>query len=85
MAHKMLDGHHGWRFFHHLGHGIGLSSHEAPRLNPNWDESFQVGDVFTLEPGLYGDELQAGLRIEENYLLTAAGPEKLSSFPIALA
>ena len=84
MAHKMLNGYRGWRFLHHLGHGIGLSAHEAPRLNPNWDDQFQVGDVFAVEPGLYADELRSGLRIEDNYLLTSSGLEQLSSFPVNL-
>lgn len=33
-----LDDPNGWRFPHHLGHGIGLGTHEAPRLNPHWDD-----------------------------------------------
>src|SRR5690606_8622243 len=38
---------------HHLGHGIGLFPHVGPHLNPNGDVTFEVGDVFTAEPGLY--------------------------------
>ena len=72
------------QFYHHLGHGIGLYPHEAPHLNPNWDDTFEVGDVFTAEPGLYADELRAGIRIEENYLVTADGVEQLTSTPIDL-
>lgn len=73
-----------WKFGHHLGHGIGTGGHEAPRLNPHWDDTFQVGDVFTAEPGLYGEDLKAGIRIEHNYLVTESGLEKLSHFPIDL-
>ena len=40
-------------FPHHLGHGIGLFPHEALYINPHWDDHFQVGEVFTIEPGLY--------------------------------
>jgi Xaa-Pro aminopeptidase len=79
-----LEGYRGWSFPHHLGHGIGLGAHEAPRLNPEWDDMFQVGDVFTAEPGLYGPDLSAGLRIEEIYHLTEAGLEKLTTFPTEL-
>jgi len=80
-VHGMLDGQHGWRFPHHLGHGIGLNPHEAPRLNPNWDDVFQPGDTFTAEPGLYSEELKGGIRIEQNYLVTEHGLERLSDFP----
>ncbi len=71
-------------FNHHLGHGIGLFPHEAPHLNPNWDDLFQEGDVFTAEPGLYAPELRAGMRIENNYVVTADGVELLSHFPLEL-
>ncbi len=81
---KMIDGRNGWHFPHHLGHGIGLSCHEAPRLNPNWDDTFEVGDVFTAEPGLYADELRGGSRVENNYLVTETGVEQLSHFPTDL-
>lgn len=83
-AKQILDEFRKDAFFHHLGHGIGLYPHEAPHLNPNWDETFQEGDVFAAEPGLYTPELNAGIRIEENYLVTATGVEKLTSTPIEL-
>jgi Xaa-Pro aminopeptidase len=72
------------RFDHHLGHGIGLFPHEAPHLNPNWDDVFEVGDVFTVEPGLYADHLRVGLRLENDYLVTESGVELLSNFPLEL-
>jgi Xaa-Pro dipeptidase len=71
-------------FFHHLGHGIGLFPHEAPHLNPRWDDVFEVGDVFTAEPGLYGEDLRGGIRLEENYVVTATGVEKLTDFGLEL-
>lgn len=71
-------------FTHHLGHGIGLFPHEAPHLNPLWDDVFEEGDVFTAEPGLYGPDLRAGIRLEENYRVTADGVEKLTQFPLEL-
>jgi len=79
-----LDGTKGWSFQHHLGHGIGLHPHEAPRLNPHYDDTFQPGDVFTAEPGLYGDDLRAGIRLEHNYLVTETGLERLSHHPLDL-
>lgn len=71
-------------FWHHLGHGIGLYPHEAPHLNPAWDDTFQEGEVFTVEPGLYLDDLTAGIRIEENYLVTADGVRQLTDTPTEL-
>ena len=83
-AFTALDGRHGWKFSHHLGHGIGLGAHEAPRLNPNWDDTLEVRDVFTVEPGLYGRDLRGGIRIEQNYLVAESGLERLSHFPTDL-
>jgi Xaa-Pro aminopeptidase len=80
----MLNTDERWKFGHHLGHGIGLAPHEAPRLNPQWNDTFQVGDVFTAEPGVYGEILNAGIRIEQNYLVTESGLERLSHFPVEL-
>lgn len=80
----MLDCYCPKSFCHHLGHGIGLFPHEAPHLNPHWDDTFEEGDVFTAEPGLYKPELRAGIRLEQNYRVTAEGVERLTSFPLHL-
>lgn len=80
----MLDEHREGAFFHHLGHGFGLFPHETPHLNPNWDDNFEVGDVFTAEPGLYYEEIQGGIRLEQNYVVTDDGVERLTSFPLEL-
>ena len=71
-------------FPHHLGHGLGLFPHEPPYLNSHWDDVFLEGDVFTVEPGLYGPELKAGMRIENNYRVTATGVELLTPYPLEL-
>jgi len=81
---KSLDSEWPGSFFHHLGHGVGLSPHERPNLNPHWEQEFREGDFFTVEPGLYEKELRGGIRLEENYLVTAEGVEKLTSFPLDL-
>ena len=83
-AAEMLAGCPLGEFPHHLGHGFGLYPHEAPHLNPNWDDTFQEGEVFTAEPGLYGPSLRAGIRLEQNYLVTADGVQRLTSFPLEL-
>jgi Xaa-Pro aminopeptidase len=71
-------------FNHHLGHGVGLYPHEAPHLNPRWDDQFEVGDVIAVEPGLYTPELRAGIRLENQYLVTEQGVELLTDFPLEL-
>lgn len=71
-------------FPHHLGHGVGLQPHEFPHLNPRWDDVLMEGEVFTCEPGMYVPGLRAGMRIENQYLVTATGVENLTPFPIEL-
>ncbi|HKD36248.1 MAG TPA: Xaa-Pro peptidase family protein, partial [Pirellulales bacterium] len=68
----------------HLGHGIGLFPHEAPHINPNWDDAFEGGDVIAVEPAIYAPELRSGIRLENNYLVTESGVELLSDFPFDL-
>lgn len=69
----------------HLGHGIGLSVHESPHLNPMWDDTLEEGDVIAVEPALYAPELKTGIRLENAYVVTAGGLEMLSPFPLELA
>jgi Xaa-Pro aminopeptidase len=69
---------------HHLGHGIGLNPHEFPHLNPKWDDVLMEGEIFTAEPGQYGEELRGGIRIENAYLVTKTGVENLVKSPMEL-
>jgi Xaa-Pro aminopeptidase len=71
-------------FWHHAGHGIGIHGHEAPRIIPGSRDVFEVGDVFTLEPGIYSTALQGGIRLEDNYLVTKTGIENLFNYPLDL-
>ena len=80
----LLDKHAPWIFNHHLGHGVGLFPHEGPHLNPHWDDTFEEGDFFTAEPGLYHEDLRHGIRLEENYVVTPVGVEKLTDYPLEL-
>lgn len=83
-ASRFLNGRIPGGFFHHLGHGIGLFPHETPHLNDRWDDHFEEGDLFTAEPGLYAPELRAGIRLEQDYLVTATGVRRLTSHPLDL-
>ncbi len=71
------------QFPHHAGHGLGLTHPEAPFIVRHSHETLLAGDVVTLEPGLYIASI-GGIRIEHNYLITAAGYERLSNHTIAL-
>ncbi len=81
----LLDQSAPWVFNHHLGHGVGLLPHEGPHLNPHWDDTFEEGDYFTAEPGLYHEDLRTGIRLEENYVVTTNGVERLTDYPLELA
>jgi len=70
-------------FPHHAGHGLGLTHPEAPFIVRHATESLLAGDVVTLEPGLYVPGV-GGIRIENNYLITDAGYERLSNHVISL-
>jgi Xaa-Pro aminopeptidase len=69
---------------HHLGHGVGLQPHEFPHLNPKWDDTLLEGEVFAAEPGQYAPNLNAGIRLENQYLVTKTGVENLLDFPLDL-
>lgn len=69
----------GEAFGHSLGHGIGLEVHEGPRLARTADGVLPVGAVVTIEPGIYRPGW-GGVRIEDDVLLHADGPELLTGF-----
>jgi Xaa-Pro aminopeptidase len=67
---------------HYLGHQIGASVNERPRLVSHDPDIIEAGMVFALEPGAYeGPTGRTGARVEKNILVTSNGPEALSQFP----
>ena len=65
-------------FGHGTGHGVGIEIHEAPNLSPKSDAILQVGNVVTVEPGIYSPD-KFGVRIEDMALITENGYENLTS------
>jgi Xaa-Pro dipeptidase len=65
---------------HPIAHGVGARAHEPPYAHQAASGTIEEGMVLAIEPGAYW-EGGGGLRVEDNFLITASGAEKLSSYP----
>ena len=65
---------------HPVAHGVGARAHEPPYAHQAGSGTIEEGMVLAIEPGVYWAG-GGGLRLEDNFLITAQGAEKLSSFP----
>ena len=65
---------------HPICHGVGARAHEPPYAHQAAGGTIEERMVLAIEPGVYWDG-GGGLRVEDNFLITAQGAEKLSSFP----
>lgn len=69
----------GHLFNHALGHQVGFRYHDpGAGLSPGSDAVLKEGMVLTVEPGIYGIEIECGVRVEDNILITADGYRVLS-------
>jgi Xaa-Pro aminopeptidase len=65
---------------HPVGHGVGARAHEPPYCHRAAPGTMKKGMVLAIEPGIYWPG-GGGLRLEDNFLITENGSEKLCSYP----
>ena len=71
----------GHLFNHALGHQVGFRYHDyGAVLSPLSNAELEKGMVLTVEPGVYGQNINCGVRIEDNVLITENGYEILSDY-----
>jgi Xaa-Pro aminopeptidase len=73
----ITTGGHGPDFFHRVGHGIGLETHEDPYLVAGNGEALRPGMAFSVEPGIYLAG-RYGARIEDIVVCGSDGPDVLN-------
>ena len=62
-------------YMHGVSHHLGIDVHDVTAAS---NETLQPGAIITDEPGLYIDEWEIGIRIEDDLLITEIGCECLS-------
>lgn len=76
----IADAGYGDYFGHGLGHGVGLEVHETPTLSQRGVSDLAVGNIVTVEPGIYLPG-EFGVRVEELVVVTDDGPQILTGLP----
>lgn len=73
----------GDHFTHRTGHGLGLEVHEPPYLVQGNRAPLAVGNVHSVEPGVYFPG-QFGIRLEDIVAVEADGARRLNTAPFDL-
>ena len=63
-------------YYHGVSHYLGAETHDIGRYG---DRVLEPGMVLTVEPGLYIEEWEIGIRIEDDVLVTAEGNEVMTA------
>lgn len=77
------DAGYGERFFHRVGHGIGVEEHEDPYMVAGNATPLEPGHAFSVEPGIYTAGAW-GLRLEDIVVAAGTGPDPLNRADHAL-
>ena len=65
---------------HPICHGVGARAHEPPYAHQAGTGKMRKNMVLAIEPGIYWPE-GGGLRLEDDFLITEQGNEKLCTYP----
>ncbi len=60
-------------YVHSLGHGLGLEIHERPSIGHLSHDTLTIGNVISIEPGLYYPEQGFGVRVEDTFVIDERG------------
>ena len=68
-------------FIHSLGHGVSQQVHDAPKISASSTDVLAIGDVITIEPGLYYEDI-GGVRLEDTLVVTELGYDSLTQYDV---
>ena len=68
-------------FTHRTGHSAGIEDHEVGDVSSVNEEIIEVGQCFSVEPGIYIPEENIGVRVEDLVLITEDGCMVLNHYP----